>query len=243
LRKNYSKFGTIIKRETLASASLSVPSKYLVLHSNDPYPGYYCNLDQPADNSCKDISYYIPIRELQITDEETYCRISLKMHARLGLTVCHAMFNFEGSNIHAFRVKHTDEDGLHRLLRHLEGQGLQFFNDKKVKSFLSHIHLRSFFEIRQISENIYANRDSAGLFYFAINEMLNWEDFEKIITYQKNHSSFKNFDAATGYWIEKPAFTDFVRIYGNALNVSTLESIRKDFLRDMRKYKRQGMLI
>ena len=83
-----SKFGAILKRETLSNAPLPFKSKYLVLHLSDPFPGYYCSEANPTDNSCKEFSFYIPFKNNYFGDEELLCRISLEIQAELSIKIC-----------------------------------------------------------------------------------------------------------------------------------------------------------
>lgn len=242
MSQNISKFGTILKRETLTSANLSKDIPYLILNSSDPYPGYYCSEEFPTDNSCKDMSYYLPIQEKHIR-EEVLCRISLEIQSKLSIKICPAWFNLEDLQIYAFRIKDIKESNLLKVIKVLEEYKFTFFKSKRIKNFLSYIHLKAFFELAQIGEGIYENSESRGLFYFNVKESLEWEDFEKIITYQKSNAKFKNFDAALGFWIQKPFFQDFIRIYGVNLELQQIEEIKKEFFRNMKKYMKQGMLI
>ncbi len=237
-----SKFGTILKRETLTSAKLSVDLPFLVLCSSDPYPGYYCSEDFPADNSCKGNAFYLPIQKDDIR-EETLCRISLELQSRHSVNICPAWFNFEDTHRYAFRVKEIEEAALAGIIKSIEDYKLTLFKSKKVKRFLSYIHLKEFFEIRQIEQGIFENSESKALFYINIPEQIDWEVFEKIITYQKSNSKFRNFDAAIGLWIQKPQIQDFIRIYGVNMELKQLKEIEKEFIRNMKKYKKQGMLI
>lgn len=238
-----SKFGTILKRETLASASLLQKTGSLVLLSNDPYPGYYCSEEHPADNSCKAISYYIPLKEHLSVDIELTCRISLELQNELEINICAAYFNFENTFIRAFRLKEIEKEQLPDIIEKLKSKGLKLYRHKKVKSFLSYIRIKNFFEIEQIDAHLFKNSLSDKLYYFSIPEKMRWEQFEQMITFQKLNSSFKNFDAAIGFWIEKPRFTDFVRIYTIDPKLKTLKEIQKDFLSNVTIYEKQGMLI
>ena len=215
---------------------------YLVLSPTDPFPGYYCSEDYPADNSCKENAFYLPIQNTDIR-EEMLCRISLELKSMYSVNICPAWFNLEDSHRYAFRVWETDEAALAGIIKSIENYQLTLFKNKKVKSFLSFIHLKEFFEIRQIAQGIFTNSESKALFYFNIPEQIHWEDFEKVITYQKSNSKFRNFDAAIGFWIQKPLFQDFIRIYGANLELQQLKEIEKEFIRNMKKYRKQEILI
>lgn len=238
-----SKFGTILKRETLTSTSPIKGVRNLVLHSNDPFPGYYCDEEAPADNSCKLISYYIPLEEELPSLDDHLCRASLELQKELGKPVCPAWFTFEERRIRALRIKEVVPNEVSDLIDHLKARKIKLHSSQKIRNFLSHIHMKSFFEVNEIHTDIYQNVESQGLYYFVIPGPLEWADFERVITYQKSNSRFKNFDAAIGFWMNKPMLVDFVRIYGNDLDMDQLIGIRDDFLKNIKTYKRQGMLI
>ena len=241
--QNYSKFGSILKRETLSTAPLSFTSRYQVLHSADPYPGYYCREDEPADNSCKEFSYYLPFEYNSSFDEDLLCRISLNIQSELSVNICPAVIQMQGELIRSFRVKEIVPEQLLTVFDYLNQHDFKLHKNKPIKSSLAYIRLKAFFELRQIGEGMYENRDSSGLYYLEIPQHIDWSIFEKLITYQKSHSKFKNFDAAIGHWVEKPFFVDFLRIYGSDLDEKQLTKIHKEFLANVKKYTKQGILI
>ncbi|MEN8228073.1 MAG: hypothetical protein ABFS38_07940 [Bacteroidota bacterium] len=243
LDQNYSKFGSILKRETLSMAPLSFTSKYQVLHSADPYPGYYCNEKEPADNGCKEFSYYLPFEYNAPVDEHLLCRISLEMQSELSVNICPSVIQMQGERIRSFRVKEIAPEQLLTVFEFLNQHNFKLHKKRSTKSFLAYIHLKAFFELRQIGDGMYENRDSKGLYYMGIPKNLDWTTFERLITYQKSNSKFKNFDGAIGSWVEKPSFIDFLRIYGAGLDLKQLKKIHEEFLTNMKKYIKQGILI
>jgi len=114
---------------------------------------------------------------------------------------------------------------------------------KEVKTFLSHITLRSFFYVEEIGEGIYRNDESEGLFYLETSHETDWPVFEKLITYQKLTGDFRNFDAAIGYWIDKPAFIDFIRIYSRSIDTMKLAEIRNTYHRNMEDLLEKRIMI
>jgi hypothetical protein len=213
------------------------------LHSNDPFPGFYCSEEVPADNSCKEFSYYIPFKESFIENEELLCRISQEIQTEYIVNICPAVFNMGKNIIRAFRVKDIDPEKLIDIINFLKNKELTFFKNEPVKSFLSRIRLKAFFDIREINKGIYINTTSMGLYYLEISEYLEWDVFERMITYQKLNSRFKNFDAAIGFWIEKPVFKDFIRVYGKNLDEDILTGIREEFLENLSKHTKQRVII
>lgn len=237
------KYGTICKRETLINAFPDVNNNYLVLKSNDPFPGFYCSEKNPADNSCKENSYYLPVYNLPHCHEDKICRISLEIYNNTKMQVCGAHILLGGKFVNAIRIKGTEAEGIKKLVSVFMENNIRFYKQKNVNTYLSKIYLKSFFTIKEIETSVFQNTISSELFYFEIPEKLDWATFEQLITYQKTHSSFKNFDAAPGYWIQKPAFTDFVRVYGKKLKLTQLLTIKEDFLYNLAQYREQKILI
>jgi hypothetical protein len=237
------KYGTILKREALSNAFVDVDDSVLILKSSDPFPGFYCPGKNPADNSCKEISYYLPVHVHTGCIEDNICRISLEIFNNTKIQVCASKVLLSGKFIQAIRIKGTNLIGIQRIVSVFKENGIQFYKNRKVNIYLAEIYLKSFFEIKRIGGAIYQNNYTPELFYLDIPERLDWKLFEKLITYQKTYSSFKNFDAALGYWMQRPAFTDFMRIYGTKLSLPELQTIRDSFLENLKNYKEKKILI
>ena len=240
--KKIQQYGTILKRETLSTASLSFQAKELILTSNDPFPGFYCSEEMLTDNSCKENSFYLPIHSLA-EQEDNLCRFSIEIQEKESLTVCPAIILLDGEYTPAFRAKEIKEEQLKDVVDFFREKGIAFQKHREVKSYLSRINLKNFFELNELSEGIYQNKNSENLYYFLIPEKIKWVLFEKLITYQKSNTDFTNFDAAIGYWMLKPKFIDFVRVYGNNLTIEQLQGIHKNFLTNIKAYKNNRILI
>lgn len=237
------KYGSIYKRETLASVFVDDESDYLVLKSNDPFPGYYCSSPNPADNSCKKDAFYLPVRNMPTCHEDIVCRISLEIYKNLKIQVCGANIMYAGKFVNAIRIKDINIKDIHHIVKIFKGNDIHFYKEIHVNAYLSKIYLKSFFTVKEIDEAVYQNIISPELFYFEIPDKLEWASFERLITFQKTNSSFKNFDAVLGYWIQKPEFVDFVRIYSNKLSLKQLLGIKSDFLKNLSQYKEEKILI
>jgi len=242
-RQSTLRFGSIMKRETLSAAPLPFSTKFQILYSSDPFPGYYCNEKEPADNSCKEFSYYIPIQAPDQLMEENLCRISLELQSKLSVNICPSVIRMQGEYKRSFRVKEIEPGQLSDVLDSLSDHKFKLLKGNITTSFLAQIQLNAFFDIRQIEPSIYKDTSSNGLYYLMIKDHVDWSIFEKLITYQKLNSKFKNFDAAIGYWFDKPSFQDFLRIYGKGLEVEQLMKIHQDFLINLKRYKQQGILM
>lgn len=243
LQTHQSFYGTILKQETLSVAKVSSCPDILVLESKDPFPGFYCSESLPADNRCKDFSYYLPVAPLACCHDDQVCRISNGIHTKTGIMACPAQITLQGKIVRAIRLKNIRQSQVAQVRTLFEEHGLTFHKNKKVNTSLSRIYIKLFFYLEQLDGHIFQHQHSPDLYYLTIPEKLEWKQFEKLITFQKLQSHYRNYDAAIGYWIQKPSFTDFIRIYGKKIPLSELQAIRENFLENLNVYKQKNELI
>ncbi|MBN3035554.1 MAG: hypothetical protein JW861_08200 [Bacteroidales bacterium] len=237
------KYGAIIKREALSNSTLESGSGKLILVSKDPFPGYYCSESNPADNRCKELSYYLPVSVLPHTHEDTVCNLSLALARELKVHACPARISLMGKYVGAIRIKNLNKIPVDEIIEFYSSNGLSFFKNVRVNTYLSSIYLNSFFEIIRLGKDIYRNIVSPALYYLLIPEPVEWRIFERVITYQKSKGGFVNYDAATGYWIGKPAFVHFIRIYAKEITMDQMKGIRRDFAENLSAFRDQNVLI
>jgi len=243
LHQTEQKYGTILKREALRNACFDESCPHLVLESGDPFPGFYCSEKHPVDISCKEKSYYLPVQSVTCCHDDFICRISLEVFDKFSLQACPAQVTLMGKYVRAVRVKNLENHFFHEVVDVFGKHGISFFNNRKITPYLGYISLKAFFEVKSIGENIFQNLLSPDIYYLIIPESIEWKLFEKLITYQKSNEGFKNFDAATGYWMSKPSFVDFLRIYGKNLSLKQLNTIREIFIHNLNLYKTNNLSI
>lgn len=237
------KYGTILKREALRNACFDESCPHLVLESGDPFPGYYCSEKHPVDISCKEKSYYLPVQSVACCHDDFICRISLEVFNKLNVQACPAQITLLGKYVSAIRIKGYESYSINDVTGIFEKHGVGFYKNKKVSTYLAFICLKAFFEVKSIDKNIFQNLLSPDIYYLILPESIEWKLFERLITYQKSNEGFKNFDAATGYWMSKPSFVDFLRIYGKNLSLKQLNTIREIFIHNLNLYKTNNLSI
>jgi len=238
-----SRFGTIFKREALLSAARDYGTHALILYAKDPFPGYYCVENDPSDSSCKEQSIYLPVYSGSVSSDDQLCRMCLEAKIKFQIASCPARFSLGGKIVKGLRLKSIDTEKVSAVVAFFESAGLQFYSEKKIGTFLSHVYLKAFFDVKLISDQIFQNTINPDLYYMVIPEPVEWSVFERLFTFQKSRTDFKNYDAALGYWFTQPVFTDFIRIYGKNLDTDKLLGIRKEFLYNFTAFKESKIMI
>lgn len=236
------RYGTVIKRETIGIAQGTSTGDILVLQSKDPYPGYFCP-EKKLKNSCKGGTFFLPHAQPLSCPDDQICRISLQAVEKLGINTCLAFITIRGKLTRAFRLKETPLEKVAEAVAFFQSSGIDIQPFRNTPTHLSQIFIKSFQCLTRLDNEIFRNSQLSNHYYLTIPAQLNWELFERLITYQKNSAELKNFDAAIGYWIQSPKFADFIRIYGPRLTHQQLHQIRTNFIDTYTKYINKEIII
>jgi len=236
------RYGTVLKRETIGMAQGLNNGGILVLQSKDPYPGYFCP-EKSSRRSCKGGTFFLPHALPLSCPDDQICRISLQAVEQLGINTCLAFITIRGKLTRAFRLKETPAEKVAGAAAFFQSAGIAIQPERHVPTHLSQIFIKSFQCLTPLDSHIFRNSQLSNHYYLTVPAQLDWDLFERLITYQKNTAEIKNFDAAIGYWIQSPQFADFIRIYGPRLTHQQLLQIRSNFIDTYNKYINKEIII
>jgi len=229
---HYSTFGTITKKETLASVENQTNSQSLILENLSPFPGYH-GLTVP--DSLEPDSMFAVTKLMH--KEEVVIRAIQEVKLNLGFDfdATPASFSLNNEQRNSIRFKNLKYSLVGEVLHEFEKKGISFRKAKKVQSYETIIKVHKFFVLEQIDKNIYKDADDANMYYFSLPSLLRWNTFEKITMSCKYNLDDNNFDAAiTSVFLNK-GIVDLVRIYDNNSSIEKLIGIRKKYIDALRK--------
>jgi hypothetical protein len=222
----FSTFGTITKKEQLASVENETNSNALVLENRAPFPGYHGTTvpDHLEPDSlfaiCKTLhSEEIILRAIQ----EVQKQLSFEFDA------APASLMMQNETRTAIRFKELKYVLVGQVIEEFAKQGIEFRKTKKITPFDVIIRVSKFFSLKQISEFIYSDGDDSRFNYIKIPALVKWDAFESMTFSCRNNCDDKNFDAAMASIYLNKSVTDFVRIYDTNANISKLENIKKKY--------------
>lgn len=230
--KQITAFGTIMKKEELASFESVMRFNELVLENRKPFPGYYDLFHVPV--SKKEIVpkfLFLIIRSFDFFNDDAFVRITRKIgesvdfrfDARLGQLF---LYNELTSCI---RLRIENYTFVPELIRNYSTEGIHFAKHKTVKPFNSIIKIKKFFTFNELVEGIHAHPEKKSVHYIEIPELFDWEAFEHVTLFIKRNSDYKNFDAALGSLYTKDKMIDFVRIYDKSCTLDNLKFLREKY--------------
>lgn len=219
--------GLISKEETIAPMGVLADSKYLILESAEPFPGYHgANLPEIYNPE----SYFI-VTKLRYNDEKIVRTImdtqkSFPIHfdgAPGTIIIPHDQYNI----IRVWNMKYVN---LPDLLEEFQERGIELMKNKKQDKVTAMLKIRKFYNIEELAEGIFQDMDQKLFSYLQIPTNPSWETFKNMTLNLKYNIEDKNFDAALGHIYHDGGLMDIVRIYDHHSSLEKLTFIRDKYL-------------
>ncbi|MCB0824062.1 MAG: hypothetical protein KDC09_15300 [Bacteroidales bacterium] len=235
--KTIETFGTIMKKEILASLEEEFCAGALVLESKFPFPGYYH--DTIPDKKVLNPGSIFLVTKIQHQEEdimrtnhEVKKIFKKKFDATVGQVV---VFNETRPCI---RVKFLDDyNFVPELVELYKQSGIQFLKFRKVKPYYNLIKIRKYFVLETTEPGIYCDANEKQMCYLQIPGNFTWNQFEKTTLDLKRNLDNDQFDAAMGTIYRQNCLVDMVRIYTEKINMDELRMLQKKYVEAVKKLK------
>lgn len=223
-------FGTISKKEILASIEAEFSAGALVLESKFPFPGYYHNTipDQEVLDPgsiflmTKKVHRDEDIMRLTHTIKKTFRK---RFDATVGELV---VFN---ETRHCIRIKFLkDYADVPTLVRLYQENGINFLKYRKVKPYYNLIRIRKYFVLESPEPGFYTDQEDPHMCYVQIPALLKWNEFEKMTSSMKRNIDDNKWDAALGTIYRKNCIVDLIRIYDDHIDKDKILLIKGKYL-------------
>jgi len=229
-------FGTISKKETLASVEEEFSNGALVLESKFPFPGYY-HLTIPDNEQLNPRSIYIITKKVHSEEDimrqshEIKKSFNKKFDATIGEVV---LFNETRPCIRIKFIK--DFKDIPQLIELYRKHGIHFLKFRKVKPYDGLIKVRKYFVLDSPSPGLYMDNIEPQMCYIQIPGNLKWNDFEKLTLSLKHNLDVNKFDAAIGTIYRKNCLIDMVRIYDEHIGPSKIKLLKTKYVDAVKKW-------
>lgn len=230
-------FGTIQKKEILASLEDEFCNGALVLESKFPFPGYYHNTI-PDKKVLNPGSIFLLTKKTH--QDEQIMRLNHKVkkdfRKRFDATIGQVVvFNETRPCI---RIKFLDDySQLPELIGLYRNHGIQFLKYRKVKPYYDLIKIRKYFVLESPEPGFYTDCEEPHMCYIQIPALLPWNDFEKITVSMKRNLEDNKWDAALGTIYRKNCIVDLVRIYDEHVDHDKIMMIKSKYMDSIDKLK------
>lgn len=232
-------FGTISKKEILASLEEEFCKGALVLESKFPFPGYYH--DTIPDQEVLDPGS-IFLMTKKVHQDEDIMRLShtikKSFKKRFDATVGKLVVFNEVRPCIRIKFLHDYAD-VAELVSLYQENGIGFLKYRKVKPYYNLINIRKYFVLESPEPGFYTDMEDEHMCYIQIPALLKWDDFEKITLSMKRNQDNNKWDAALGTIYRKNCIVDLVRIYDAQINTDKIMQIKSKYLEAVKKLQRR----
>jgi hypothetical protein len=229
----YNTFGTITKKEKVASVENETNSNILILETLIPFPGYH---GSTVPDRLEPDSLFAITRVSHKEDVIQRVIQEVRRELSIDLEAAPATINLQNESRSAVRFKGLKYSMVGEILDEFRKQGIAFRKAKKFGPTETIIKVHKFFSLKKLKDNFYRDSEDECMNYFTIPTQLRWNSFEKMTMSCKYNCSDKNFDAAIATVYMDNNIIDFVRIYDKNSSVEKLEDIRNKYLDAISKF-------
>lgn len=219
--------GLISKEESVASTGVLTDSKYLILETAQPFPGYHGkNLPEVYDPE----SFFIVTKESNSDEKIVRTLMDAKKFVRFSFDGAPGSIITQQEYYNIIRIKHIKAPNIPALLDTIQEHGIELMKNKKINRVSAILKIRKFFSIQELAEGIYEDMKQKFFTYLMIPRYLSWADFKSMTLNLKYNMEDKNFDAALGHIYYENGLLDVVRIYDQHASLKKLTFIRNKYL-------------
>ena len=228
--------GFIIKKDKFGSLEASFDYNEMILEDMDPFPGYYHVV--PGDmkgNKPKFVFFLIKPFKQWNTEKIIRKTIEIKENCKYYFDASPGELMIFNRTRSCIRICVRDYNFVKGICDAYKNSGIEFMKKQRVKPFHSLIKVLKYFELEEIDDGIYHDRDDPDMYYIQLPGELNWDTFEEITLLIKNNIDYKNFDAALASFYGKTGIKDYARIYCKMDQYGILGTLKKAYFKEINR--------
>jgi len=230
-------FGTISKKEILASLEEGFCNGALVLESKFPFPGYYHNTI-PDNEVLNPGSVFLLTRKAHQDEDILRMNHEIKKSFRKRFDATIGEVIVFNETRPCIRIKFLDDyANIPELIGLYRENGIRFLKYRKVKPYYNLIKIRKYFGLESQGHGLYSDVEDPHMCYMQIPAIMKWNDFEKITITMKRNIDDNKWDAALGTILRKNCLLDIIRIYDEHVDKDKIMFIKSKYLEAVKKLK------
>ena len=112
-----------------------------------------------------------------------------------------------------------------------KNEGFDLAKNVRIKKETdSMIRVNKFFNINQISDDVYQSVNDKDRYYFAIPNNLDWDQFRDVTFDIKNNINISGYDVAKGIFYDNHGITEIVRIVKPNISLEMVNEVKDKYL-------------
>ncbi|MDC1106943.1 hypothetical protein OAT16_09575 [Prolixibacteraceae bacterium] len=231
LMDNVELHGNLFKRESLNRVLENIVSETMVFEVINPFYGYYG--DKSKANT--PLYFYImfaknyPLSCIENTIE------MMKVAQLINLDAVKVLLNISGREYCGIRLRGVEGHGkIMELQECFERYGYEL-SKKKLRdlTFEANVEVDKFFELSEVSEDIYFDNTENNHAYFVLPSFLKWKEFERLDRQAHLNWEGLNFDSALCALRLNGVYRSAIRIYRKSLTPEFVNEVKHSYERKL----------
>ena len=223
--------GSITKNESLVKLKENILPHTVVAEANLPYSNYYGRIPRKAKPNSLFLftdRYYSLEEALRFNQNIDFC-------AKNEVDAASAIMQFKGQCHPSIRLKNfPDYPHLGMLQQCYIDQGVKYAKKVNLETETM-VTVNKCFKLKEKAKDIYLDQDEKNEGYVVIPQYIDYSQFIVLMNAVRNNSDCPIFDAAMGGLIIDGKAINIIRIYSEHLDISLLECVKKDVLKQFKQ--------
>jgi len=225
------RYGNLKKQENLVLLKEKVLPNTFVLESNKPFPGYY-EYHQEIPFNVQPHYIYFVLKKLPSFDKFIHASVKAKEKFKPDFSATIGTIEWRNKLLPVIRMRRLDN---YNQIAELQKAYIEagIIAEKKSPPAFNNtcmIHLKKFFMLVKLAENIYKDAHDPKIIYFKISRYVDWEKFVEATYHVRNNVDLLQFDASKAALLEPYRIIHIIRIFSTELSIDNIQQLRNKYL-------------
>ena len=202
----------------------------LVLETNHQ-PDYYAKANFPPNKHQNNWRFFVLIKKHVDCFQDVVLKKAYQINQKLGtnMEIMPGQLEFHKKNHLCIRINLSDKELLGTVIDELKTTGLVFLKDKKTADFQAEIFFKRYTELLELTDGVYKDSRIPGHYFFPINNIIEFKEFEKGVEKIKQTCNFHMFDSFLSFmFIDGGKGQDFIGIYSDHCDENRFPELKEN---------------
>jgi hypothetical protein len=213
----------------LGRSELSDKTGLLVLETNHQ-PDYYSRANFPPNKHQSNWRLFLIVKKHIDCFQDVVLKKAYQINKALktDMEIMPGFIDYNGKRYQSIRINLSDTSLLEKVIKELESINVVFLTDKKTKDYETTVFFKRYTELVEMKEDVYKDSRIPGHYFFPIDNIIEFDEFEKGIVRIKNGCNFHMFDSFLSFmFVEGGRGQDFIGIYSEHCDESRFDELKK----------------
>ncbi len=216
----------------LGRSELSDKTGLLILETNHQ-PDYYSRAHFPPNKHQSSWRLFLIIKKHIDCFQDIVLKKAYQINKALGteMEIMPGFMEVNHKKHQSIRINLSNKGLLDTVIKELESIDIEFVTNSKVKDYETTVYFKRYTELIEIQKGVFKDSRIPGHFFFPIDTIIEFDEFEKGIERIKNGCDFHMFDSFLSFmFTEGGKGQDFVGIYSDHCDESRFGELQKNII-------------